>query len=274
MPKHEAEPRWRSRLVEMGCANRKIAFPDAQQTLDQDAEWCDVIEDRDRRRVRLHDYDAIFAAPGLYEQIIYERLECQSPERVAGLLEDVLSVDYNESLDSLRVLDLGAGNGMVGDELSARGVETLIGADIIPEARDATLRDRPGVYDDYVVADFGDLPEPVEKKLRKTKLNCLTTVAALGFGDIPANVFLKALDLIESPGWVAFNIKERFFSERDATGFSLLIRQLEQRNVIRTEAFRRYRHRLSITGKPLYYLAMVARKLTDTPDEIMAEHGA
>ncbi len=48
----------------------------------------------------------------------------------------------------LRVLDLGAGNGVVGEELKKRGVSRLVGVDIITEAQAATERDRPGVIND------------------------------------------------------------------------------------------------------------------------------
>jgi predicted TPR repeat methyltransferase len=169
------------------------------------------------------------------------------------------------------VLDLGAGNGMVGEELHARGARTLVGADIIGEAREATLRDRPEIYKDYVVADFTDLDERIEERLRKYNFNCVTSVAALGFGDIPPKAFLKAADLCDTPGWLAFNIKEGFLAERDSSGFCKLIRQLAREEVIQIQAYYRYRHRLSATGEPLHYVAMVARKLRDVPDELMAD---
>ena len=94
-----------------------------------------------------------------------------------------------------------------------------MGIDIFQEAKEAAERDRPGVYDDYLVRDLTDLPEPDEERLRQRNFNCLVTVAALGFGDIPPAAFVKALDLIDTPGWIAFNIKEDFLCERDDTGF-------------------------------------------------------
>ena len=54
-------------------------------------------------------------------------------------------------LDELRAFDLGAGNGVVGEELRARGVTVVAGADGVPEARDAAHRDRPGLYAHYLV---------------------------------------------------------------------------------------------------------------------------
>jgi len=91
----------------------------------------------------------------------------------------------------------------------------------------------------------------------------------LGFGDIPPEVFAKALDLISADGWLAFNIHDGFLDHRDETGFSRLIRSLSQHEIIQIQALRRYRHRVSASGEPLYYVAMVARKLRDLPDEFM-----
>ncbi len=263
----------REKLARIANANDlpfEIRFP-SERGLDQDEEWCEVRLDPDSddwHRIRFHDYHEVYTVPGLYEAIFYELLECSSPKRVAGLLEDVLS-DHKDEPNDLKVLDLGAGNGMVGEELKSRGARKIVGIDIIPEAKEATLRDRPKVYEDYLVTDLTDLPERQEEHLRRTDLNCLSTVAALGFGDIPADAFIKGLDIIDTPGWLAFNIKEDFIHEQDTSGFSQLIRRLSRQRVIRIEAWRRYCHRLAITGEPLYYVAMVARKLEDLPDEYL-----
>ena len=172
------------------------------------------------------------------------------------------------------MLDVGAGNGMVGDELQHRGVGKVVGVDIIEAAKKATLRDRPDVYDDYRVADLTDLPETEEEVLRKHRLNCMTTVAALGYGDIPPAAFLKALDIIDTPAWLAFNIKEDFLHESDQSGFSRLIRRMMQQDYIQPQCYRRYRHRLSITGEPLYYIAMIAKKRKPVASTLFTEFAA
>lgn len=255
---------------EVCAAVEDIRFPDAG-ALAQDAEWCEVrLRDGATRRIRFHDYHKVYRIPGLYEQLFYKKLKCNSPARVVGMLNEVVR-DFGEDVAGSRVLDLGAGNGMVGEELQELGVQTLVGVDIIDEARQAVERDRPDVYDEYHVADFTDLPEHLERHLRHQNFNVLSTVAALGFGDIPAKAFLKALDLLETPGWLAFNIKEGFLHEEDHSDFGRLIRHLSRECVIQIQAYRRYCHRLSICGKPLYYVAMIARKLKDVPDELMAD---
>ncbi len=260
---------WRQSLDRIDSHVEEIRFPEVDEArVSQDRETCEVVVDGKRLRVRFHDYDEVFRIPGLYEKLFYEELECCSPSRVVGLLEEVLE-DDDEATDGLAVLDVGAGNGMVGEEFEVRGVRKIVGVDIIEEAKEAALRDRPEVYDDYHVTDLTDLPEPLEERLREENLNCLSTVAALGFGDIPAEAFLKALDVIETPGWIAFNIKEDFLREADTTGFCELIRALAREEIIQIQAYRRYRHRVSITGEPLYYVAMVAKKLRDVSDHLM-----
>jgi len=253
---------WRNRLEEIDSEVEDIRFPDTDDGVDQDEEWCDVIVGGEKRRIRFHDYEDVFRVPGLYEELFSGHLKCCSPSYIANLLNSVV-LEYGENTDELRVLDVGAGNGMVGDELQAIGVQSIVGVDIISAAKQAAVRDRPDVYDEYRVADLTDLPETEEEKLRRRNANCLVTVAALGFGDIPPLAFAKALDLIETPGWLAFNLQERFLREQDVTGFSRLIRRLNREGYIQTLCYRRYRHRIAVTGEPLYYVAVVAQKLKD-----------
>ena len=245
----------------------ELRFPGTEDTVGQDQEWCEIREsDGDWRRIRFHDYNEVYDVPGLYEALFYRTLRCNSPQVIANMLNDVLT-DHNEPTEKLRVLDVGAGNGMVGEQLFSAGVAEAVGIDIIPEARDAALRDRPYVYQDYYVADLTNLEESVEKQLRNHHLNALTTVAALGFGDIPPAAFVKALDLVDTPAWLAFNIKEDFLYDGGDSDFSALIEYLRANKIIRIESFRRYQHRLATSGEPLYYVAVVAQKLAELPDD-------
>jgi len=259
---------WRNRFDDIESEFDDILLPDSGERVDQDEEWCEIVAAGERRRIRFHNYSDIFQISGLYEALFYDQLECCSPSYISNLLKSVAR-EYGEPIESLRVLDVGAGNGMVGDELHELGVESLTGIDILPTAKEAADRDRPDVYDEYIVCDLTRLPEPLEKELRSRRLNCISSVAALGFGDIPPTAFIKALDLIETRGWIAFNIKEDFLQESDTTGFCRLVRQLSRRRIIQPYAYRRYQHRLSITGRPLYYVAMVARKLCNVPDDML-----
>ena len=119
----------------------KIQFPRTNvHELEQDEVFFYLVEEKEKRRVRLHDYDVLYQKPGLYEQVVYERLKCQSPKKVSELLKYTVG-QSKERVTELRVLDLGVGNGMMGEELKKVGVSRLVGVDIIPEAEQATNRD-------------------------------------------------------------------------------------------------------------------------------------
>jgi SAM-dependent methyltransferase len=243
----------------------RIQFPPADvRELSQDEVYFYLETAESREKIRLHDYDRIFAVPGLYEQVVYDRLKCQSPATVVEVLRNSVSQSQQE-FNSLRVLDLGAGNGMVGEELKKRGVSRMVGADIIPEAKDATERDRPGTYDAYYVADFSNLADNEREDLRAWSFDALVCVAALGFGDIPAIAFIEAFNMIAKSGWIAFNIKETFLDRTDDSGFSRLIRELIFSKYLDLYHLQRYRHRYSIEGEPLYYFALGGKKNADVP---------
>lgn len=264
------EPQWRRRLARLRSQVDQILIPDdiVSREMPQDREWCDVMVAGKRRRIRFHDYHEIYGIPGLYEKLFYEKLGCCSPSRVVQLLEELL-VEFGDDPRALRVLDLGAGNGMVGDELYARQVQRIVGIDLLREAKEAAGRDRPEVYHNYLAVDLTELPKEVEEYLRGQRFNCLITVAALGFNDIAPTALIKALDLVDTRSWVALTIKEDFLREQDASGFATLIRQLNRDEILQIQAYRRFRHRFSITGDPLFYIAMVARKLADVPEALL-----
>ena len=242
----------------------RIQFPPADvRELCQDEVYFYLVDGESREKIRLHDYDRIYEVPGLYEQVVYERLKCNSPATVVDVLYSVSQA--SQRFNELRVLDLGAGNGMVGEELKKKGVSRLVGIDIISGARAATERDRPGVYDAYYVMDFSSLRDDERDELASWSLDCLISVAALGFGDIPALAFLEAFNMIGKDGWVAFNIKETFLDRSDDSGFSQLIRELIFSEYLDLYHLERYRHRFSIEGEPLYYFALGGKKTADVP---------
>lgn len=245
----------------------QITFPTGNE-LSQDAEWCEATVKGERRKFRFHDYEAIYQVPGLYEALFYKRLKCASPRRVVGLLGSVLQ-DNHIDPSVIRVLDVGAGNGIVGERLCEMGADRVVGADIIPEAREAALRDRPRVYDDYLVADLTALTQEQRKSFEEESFNAMTVVAALGFNDIPPAAFAEAYNLVENGGWLAFNVKEDFLEGGDDTGFARLIRSMDDKNLIQINAYQRYPHRLNTAGEWLYYVAIIAKKRGELPSDMI-----
>lgn len=262
MPQAEIES---SATDQLSSDDLVIALPETSLRLEQDAEWCVVRDDNGWREIRFHDYGDLYEVPGLYERLFYDILECDSPATVCGTLLQELARTSGDPR-GLRVLDLGAGNGMVGEELANAGARHLVGVDIIDAARQATDRDRPGLYQDYLVTDMTALPERQRERLRRHEFNCLTCVAALGFGDIPTKAFIEAFNLVARGGWIAFNIKETFLNGDDSSGFSRLIASMIADGTLAIRSRKRYRHRRATNGDPLYYVAVVGVKCADRVD--------
>lgn len=254
----------------MSKSRYRIQFPPANtERVKQGEVTFRLIEDGRPNELRFHDYAAIYERPGLYEQLFYDRLRCCSPRKVGDILAQTLHA-AGESISELRGLDLGAGNGMMGEVLKKLGMSRLVGTDILPEARDACFRDRPEVYDEYYVADFTDLPAETVERIDEWQIDCLTTVAALGFGDIPPAAFAQAMHFVRPGGWVAFNIRDTFLERSDSGGFSRFVRELIQSEYLDVFHLEKYRHRLSMEGSPLLYFALVARKTTEIPPDFLA----
>ena len=248
----------------------EIRFPNDSNGLDQHEEWFEYWDKGERRKLRIHDYADLFGREGLYEALVYQALECNSPAELAALFRSVLA-DQEESVSQLRILDLGAGNGMVAEEFVASGASHCVGVDLLHEAKAAAQRDRPSVYQDYLVADLCNLGEEDGRALDEHRLNCLLTVAALGFGDIPPKAFVTAFNALTWNGWLGMTIKEDFLTADDASGFAALIKVMLEKNVVEQLATKRYRHRLSVAGEPIHYIALVARKHMDISAEMVQQ---
>jgi predicted TPR repeat methyltransferase len=238
----------------------QVRFPsDSDAELSQDQEWCEVLLEGRWTRIRFHDYSAIFAIPGLYEHLFYERLECQSPAVVSELLAGAVE-EAGDDPGRMTVLDLGAGNGMVGEALREHGFDEITGIDITPEAGEAVDRDRPDLYAAYHVCDLLDPPEDVARELGEARFGAMTSVAALGFGDVPPEVFNAAFGLVADGGWIGFTIKEDFLDGADESGFAALITDTLRSGAIEERGRRRYRHRLDVNGDPIHYVAIAGVK--------------
>ncbi|KJZ72297.1 hypothetical protein HIM_08338 [Hirsutella minnesotensis 3608] len=237
----------------------RLALPEPTQNYEQDAEWCVIDDGSGWRELRFHNYRDIFRVPGLYEKLFHEILMCRSPPVVCHLLVEQLIRDKVDC-SKMRVLDVGAGNGMVAEELRKRGIGKVVGLDIIDEAAEAAQRDRPGVYDDYLVVDLTKLGVEEAAEIVSDGFHALITVGALGFGDIPPEAFQVALDMICNDGLIAFTIRDDFLSENETSGFAALIRTLITAGGLKELRQVTYQHRLATTRQPVHYRAIVARK--------------
>jgi hypothetical protein len=246
----------------MKACNLQVVYPGRKGLMEQDEEYFDLVTAEGQQRIRIHEYDRVYEVPGLYEEVVYNKLQCDSPQVITGLLKETIQ-KHAETGDPLRILDFGAGNGIVGECLQAAlDTETIVGLDIIDEAKKAVKRDRPDIYDDYYVMDLSQPGDADREALDRWNFNALVTVAALGFGDIPTQSFVNAFNLVEDNSWVVFNIKDRFFSDADDTGYNEMLRQMIG-NSLKVHKKHHYCHRLSMAGEPLHYYAIVGRKESD-----------
>ena len=80
-------------------------------------------------------------------------MECRSPWMLVSLLKQ--SIDAS-SMDPVRILEIGAGNGIVAGELRLQlgsAISRLVGVEHFPESKVAVVRDRPDVFDQYFEAE-------------------------------------------------------------------------------------------------------------------------
>jgi trans-aconitate methyltransferase len=237
----------------------KVVYPGDNRDLDQNEEFFTLVTDDSSKKLRIHDYDEVYKIPGLYEEVVYDHLKCDSPRMVCALLEQEINAAGGPN-GELRALDFGAGNGVSGECLVDKfDCDALVGLDIVPEARDAARRDRPEIYDEYYVMDLSEPSDNELQTLDKWDFNVLLTIAALGYGDIPTQGFINAFNLVEKDGWIAFNIKDRFMSNEDDTGYHDTLNAM-MGDSLEALKIRHYCHRLSMSGDPLHYYAVVGRK--------------
>ncbi|MGH2876076.1 MAG: hypothetical protein ACRDNJ_10455 [Solirubrobacteraceae bacterium] len=202
-----------------------------------------------REELRLHDYERVYALPGLYEQIVQDRLGCRSPAVLAGMLGAAVD-GCGWERSAVRVLDIAAGNGVSGEALAAAGlgIAGRYGTDIVPVARAAALRDRPRVYDDYLTLDLLALPAAERELVAGFGCRALSCVAPVGErrSELPPGALAAAASLLADDAVVVYMhdsaggadaVSERWWSETLSVRATLLAR-------------RRYVHRLLADGGP------------------------
>lgn len=214
-----------------------------------------------------HDYAAIYAVPGLYERVFYEELGMRSSEKVVGLFAEALR-DQGLDAATQRVLDFGAGNGFGGAELRAAKVGYVAGLDLEPEARTAAERDRPGVYDDYLVGALGGEDDSLLVELRELRPTAVVALSAIGVGHVPPNALAQGLSLLDPGGLFAFAVTPNLLpgsedAEGQATGYPEYLADLLDRNTELARA--EYVHRRYADGSDHHAVALVGR-LADAPD--------
>jgi hypothetical protein len=200
--------------------------------------------------VHLHDYARLYALPGVYEQIVTERLSCRSPWQIAGMLAATVDrIGWRRT--ETRVLDLAAGNGVSGEALAAEGLAPVLGTDIVPAARDACLRDRPDVYRQYLTLDLLDLSEEQRNAIAVLGANAVACVAPVGDGpsQLPSRALAAAVGLLSADALVAY-MYDPAAGAPDAVTVGMWAQTLGDGVQAGELERRRYVHRRTVNGEP------------------------
>lgn len=218
-------------------------------------EWFEFGPPDDRRRVGFHDYAAIYAEPGLYEAVFTDVLGMCS----ARLVPELWAEAHGGDLAGERVLELGAGTGLAGARLRELGVGHLVGVDLEPMARVAAERDRPSVYDAYLVGDIAG--DELQAELAPQGFTAMLAVAAVGAGHVPPEVLRAAVELVVPGGLFGFAVTPPLLPgstdpEGIDSGYPALLEELFAPEVARHE----YLHRRSADGTPHDAVALIGRR--------------
>lgn len=214
-------------------------------------------EDGGVEELRLHDYERLYALPGVYEQIVQERLGCSSPTTIAAMLAAAVDLAGWARAD-VRVIDVAAGNGISGEALAAEGLTPVLGTDIVPAARTAALRDRPGLYGEYLTLDLLSLTAEQITELRGLRANALACVAPVGEApsQVPVAAFLEAVRLLADDALVAY-MHDPHFGVHDVVTERL---SRDRLGAAAQELARgRYMHRRTVNGAPFEMVGVVWR---------------
>lgn len=235
----------------------KIIFPDIDYELQQGQEYIDISINKKRKTIYCHDYRTIYNIPCLYEKLFHKHLKCNSPQVISDLFYNQVS-KVGEDFNNLKVLDFGAGTGLMGEELRKRGCKYVVAVDILREAREEYYRIRPRVYNKYLIIDFSafDKQNLQKKYIQSVHFNALTTISA--FSHIPRQAFINAFNLINRDGWIVFNINPKNYQIKEFKYWvDILLKH------IKTIYKRNYRHRFLINRQEVIYTAYIGRKINN-----------
>ncbi|NER78233.1 MAG: class I SAM-dependent methyltransferase [Leptolyngbya sp. SIO1D8] len=252
----------------------QIRFPEKSNDI-RNQEYFYVVQNGHESRYNLQHYKEVFAVPGLYNAVT-SKLRYQSPETIAMQLVTQL-IKYKAAIDSLVVLDIAAGTGLIGKHLTSLGVKSIVGVDIIEEAAQATQRDHPGAYEKYYVEDLTNISFAAQKELTDRGFNCLVCCSSLSC-HFPIQGFINAFNLIKNGGWIAFNVNTYILEDTDspdsfeyqkAAEFGQLYHHMVKTGILEITNKHYYLHRLLTNGKALDYVSVTARKRSNISEGIV-----
>lgn len=241
---------------------RDVRLPDAATQNGKEAGYCLVDDGGALRQVRFRGDARLWEWPGVFEQLVRNLLRGNAPGALCHLLDRQLRAAKARPAD-LRVIDLFAGNGWMGEELAALGVTEIVGVDSTAAAAAAVERDHPDVYRSYLVLDMRRLSEAQRDDLMAYDFNCLACVDPLAADEPAPNAFTEAFNLLAPDGWAAFHLNAETAEGGRDSRFARLVHRMIQSGAMNVVHQQRYRHRFSTYGAPLFHVAVIARKVRD-----------
>ncbi len=241
---------------------REVSLPDAATQNGKEAGYCLVEDGGALRQVRLRGDARLWEWPGVYEHLVRTLLRGNAPGALSHMLDRQLRSSGTNAAD-LRVIDLGAGNGWMGEELGSIGIPLVIGVDSSSAAAIAAERDHPDVYQSYLMLDMRRLSEAQRDDLMNYDFNCLVCVDALAADEPAPNAFAEAFNLLAPDGWVAFHLNAETAEGGRDSRFARIVHRMIQSGSMNVATQQRYRHRFTTYGAPLFHVGVVARKVRD-----------
>lgn len=210
--------------------------------------------------ISMHDYEKMYRVPKLYDAMIYGMLKCRTPYELAGVFKATL-LENAVDPKTLRMLEIGAGSGAFAEALRREmPVGRITGLDIIESARTAANRDRPNVYDDYIVADLCKPSEEVLEAINRLAPNCVGVASATGWGNhIPVRGFEQALSFLSASGWFIFHVKPNDPDPECIALIEWIEKKLSGGEIVNSERGKLF-HRLSVAKKEIYYDYFIGQK--------------
>lgn len=239
----------------------EIELPEVESvrnlTIHEEFFW--LIQNGQKRKIRLHNYSEIYKINFLYEYVM-NQLDYQSHIVLSSLLVKQFT-QAGGKIEDMVVLDMGAGTGLVGQTLANLGVKSIVGIDRIPEAAEAAQRQYPGIYENYYVGEFNLLHQGSRNTFTNRDFNCLMCCSAIAPGHI-GEEFSFIFNQITPQGWVAFNVAQYFWEDESEAGFHQQNSWVNHPNIFKIVETQTYRHRGYMDNRSLDYLAIVGRKIS------------
>lgn len=201
----------------------------------------------------LHDYAALYQVPGLYEAAYFVRLGGRAPHL---LVEALAAVVPRRERPGLQVLDVGAGTGVVGEQLAAVGFRRIAGTDLEPTSQWAVPRDRPQLYQHLRTMDLTVLSDDDLRWLRTLAPQVVTVAGAVGFRHLPVEALAALTRVLPVGGLFALTVAHGFEHDPALADHATLLLGPAYRRRARLEGL----HRRTAEGARLEIAALVLER--------------